>query len=241
MKLIVFDIGGVCAHFRKFYTNSSSLSYSIPSRTTVAGIIAAILGYERDSYYEIFSCSNLNIAIRKMSKTRKIMQSLNYMKATTTTELVCPKEHTQIPFELVVGDNGVKYRIYVSHKDDEIMRRLYESLKNKSSIYPPYLGAAPFCASFELIGTYEAEERIGDNNFVEISTVISQNNIADKGLKLVPGVSIFKDRMPREFGHGREIRETASYIYDENLNPLLVKVKYSYYVIKETGENILFM
>ena len=49
MKIIVFDIKGKFAHFRKFYTNSSSLTYGIPPRTAICGILAAILGLERDS------------------------------------------------------------------------------------------------------------------------------------------------------------------------------------------------
>jgi CRISPR-associated protein Cas5h len=78
MDIIIFEISGKFAHFRKFYTNSSSLSYSVPSRTTVEGIIAAILGLERDTYYEKLSLDNCKIAIEKVNKTRKINQSLNY-------------------------------------------------------------------------------------------------------------------------------------------------------------------
>lgn len=66
MKIIIFELWGKFAHFRKFYTNSSSLSYSVPPRTTIEGIIAAILGYERDSYYEKFNPDNLYVAVRKV-------------------------------------------------------------------------------------------------------------------------------------------------------------------------------
>ncbi len=112
MKVIVFDLYGKFAHFRKFYTNSSSLSYSIPPRTTIEGMIGALLGYDRDSYYEILGADKLKIAVKKMSKTRKIMQSLNYIKADSPGKLKFPKEHTQIPFEILVGDEIIKYRIY---------------------------------------------------------------------------------------------------------------------------------
>ncbi len=65
MKITVFDLYGKFAHFRKFYTNSSSLTYLIPPRTTIEGIIAALLGYERDSYYDVLSVDKLNIAVKK--------------------------------------------------------------------------------------------------------------------------------------------------------------------------------
>lgn len=241
MKIIIFDVYGICAHFRKFYTNSSSLSYSIPPRTAISGLIAAIMGYQRDSYYDILSSDKFDIAVRKMSKTRKIVQSLNYMKVTSTNELINPKEHTQIPFEIVTGDQGVKYRIYVKHERTEFMDKLYSILKSKTPAYPPYFGAAPFNANFTLVGIFNVEKCTENNSFKEITTVIDQDYLADKGLKLVPGISLFKDRMPRDFGTGREIKETASYIYDGNLNPLSIKVKGNCFTIKETGENILFM
>ncbi|MBC7076121.1 MAG: CRISPR-associated protein Cas5, partial [Syntrophomonadaceae bacterium] len=76
MKVLIFDIKGRFAHFRKIYTNSSSLSYTLPPRTTVMGMIAAILGRERDTYYEEFNSQNMDIAVQKINPTRKIMQSL---------------------------------------------------------------------------------------------------------------------------------------------------------------------
>lgn len=64
MKFLVFDLKGKFAHFRKFYTNSSSLSYLVPPRTVIEGMVAAILGFERDSYYDMFSAENLLVAVQ---------------------------------------------------------------------------------------------------------------------------------------------------------------------------------
>ena len=112
MRGVVFDIEGNFAHFRKIYTNSSSLSYTVPPRTTIQGIIAAILGYERDSYYSYMD-ENLNISVKKNYPTYKMTQTLNYIKAESTGELVRPKNHTQIPFEVISAKPKVSYRIYV--------------------------------------------------------------------------------------------------------------------------------
>ena len=65
MRGVIFDIESKYAHFRKVYTNSSSLTYSVPPRTTLEGIIAAILGYERDTYYKMLDSSSVNIAVKK--------------------------------------------------------------------------------------------------------------------------------------------------------------------------------
>ena len=55
-KILIFDIKGPMAHFRKFYTNSSSLSYLFPPRTVVAGIIAGILGLPSERFEKKKKC-----------------------------------------------------------------------------------------------------------------------------------------------------------------------------------------
>jgi CRISPR-associated protein Cas5h len=64
MKLLQFDIYGRLAHFRKFYSNVTSLSYYFPPRNTIIGMIGSILGMQRDSYYGILSDNKLGVAIR---------------------------------------------------------------------------------------------------------------------------------------------------------------------------------
>jgi CRISPR-associated protein, Cas5h family len=73
-KVLVFDIKGPMAHFRKYYTNSSSLSYLFPPRTVVVGLIAGLLGLpserhtkeKRDIYYEKFDEKRCLVAVSKI-------------------------------------------------------------------------------------------------------------------------------------------------------------------------------
>ncbi|KPA09783.1 CRISPR-associated protein Cas5 domain protein, partial [Candidatus Magnetomorum sp. HK-1] len=39
LKILSFRLNGRFAHFRKFYTNSSSLSYFVPPRTAIIGML----------------------------------------------------------------------------------------------------------------------------------------------------------------------------------------------------------
>jgi CRISPR-associated protein Cas5h len=55
MKVLVFDVWGEFGHFRKHYTTTSPLTYSIPPRTAIAGMIAAIEGFGKDEYLQYFS------------------------------------------------------------------------------------------------------------------------------------------------------------------------------------------
>jgi len=242
MRVIIFDLQGKFAHFRKFFTTSSSLSYSVPPRTTIAGLIAAILGRERDSYYAEFASDKLQIAVRKMGKTRKFMQTLNYIKATSTKDLIAPKLHTQIPFEIVTGEPGVHYRVYVAHQNVELLDEIYERVCKSKYIYPPYLGVAPFAAHLTPIAQSEAQP-IETKDYIPVSTVIRQDYIAADGIKIEDASCLLKEKMPTDFDAGRCIKSVNSYIYDENGRVINIKPNCAVRQIQYAGvtENILFL
>lgn len=242
MEVLVFDISGRMAHFRKFYTNSSSLSYSIPPRTTLEGLIAAILGLERDSYYDDMSSDKLNIGVKLLQPIKRIMQSLNYRKATGSKALITPEGPTQIPFEILTSDNGVSYRIYVSCKDESIMKELERRIREHKYVYPPYLGAAPFNCRIEYVGLFHAQE-VELEDFCEISTVVSQMCIADRGIRLEDEeISLIKEKMPRDFEPERRVKKAEGYIFEQNGKPLSIKVKKGLFKLdNDEKEYIMFL
>ena len=78
-KVIELKVSGKFAHFRKFYTNSSSLSYLIPPKTVVIGLLASILEFERDSYYDVFNDLFISVLIPRGFQIRKQFYSVNYL------------------------------------------------------------------------------------------------------------------------------------------------------------------
>lgn len=243
MNLLVFDISGKFAHFRKYYTNSSSLTYSFPPRTTLCGIISAIMGYERDSYYEVFSPEKAHIALRIVSQNRKILQTVNYMKIEQTSHFFKPKDHTQIPFEIITSEDNVKYRIYFSHEDYNIMEELKVRLKEKSYVYAPYLGAAPFSCSIEHIKINEAQE-VENHEYTDISSVINMKLIKNGDIDLShKDISLMRERMPRTIGQNRVTEEVEPYIFEIHGRTLNIKIGkvISIDYGNEEKENIAFM
>ncbi|OFI05279.1 CRISPR-associated protein Cas5 [Clostridium acetireducens DSM 10703] len=223
MDIIIFDMVGKFAHFRKYYTNSSSLSYSVPPRTSIIGTIAAILGYERDSYYEKLNRENFNVALRKISKNRRLMQTLNYMKMTTASHITEPKEHTQIPFEIITEDSNVIYRIYVSHKDKKIMDEIERRLIEKKYYYSPYMGAAPFSCNLKFIDRVNGQ--VSQEEEISISSIIKSDYICEKGINFFQNdFSLLRERMPSDFNKNREIKSVDSYIFDDSGKDIQVKL-----------------
>jgi len=258
-KLLIFDIKGPAAHFRKFYTNSSSLSYTFPPRTTITGLIAGMLGKARDSYYEEFSSERCKIAVSIRTPVRKIMQTINYVRTKSLGELNLSAGHTQIPLEIVLpsGNSEIfKYRIYFYHIASIFSEFSEKILQNGQFVYPPYLGISEFTAEVNFVDFIKQDkiEKFSDSSAaVEIATAVNVSQISKGGLIFDQnsGVTLqyVKERMPLEFDSERKLKRAASFIYEKSHNKAKLKIKGNYYRIsyldpveeKEVTENIAFM
>jgi len=246
-KFLVFDIMGPMAHFRKYYTNSSSLSYIVPPRTVIIGLIAGILGIpsekytklKKEVYYEKFSQDNCFLAVSNKTKVRKIMQTVNYLKVTRISHVNGSGGGTQIPLEILLSENNpeVVYRVYFSHKDENIHNFLKRRLISNMFVYPPYLGLTEFLASIKYIGEGEAEKNLKDE--LEIASVCKLREVeldfSDNERQYIT------EKMPTGFLNDRTPLEPAEYISEINGNCIKVKrtVNSACYSIKYFDSDIL--
>lgn len=257
-SLLIFDVWGKMAHFRKYYTNSSSLSYSFPPPTTLVGMIAGILGYERDSYYEKFSMDKVKIAVKINNRVRKTMQTVNHVRTKSFSEFNGSGGHTQVPFELILPtDNRISYRIYFAHKDKEIVKNLKRRVEEKKYIYPPYMGASEFIAITEFVDFIKDDsiEFNKTDDYVNISTTANMMNLEERGLLLTNhdgyAYKYYKEKMVREFNKNRKPREISYYITEQNGKNIYAKLNSGHYEVKyresietkivDRVENIVFL
>ena len=77
MQLLAFDVWGDYAHFKKRYATSSPLTHSIPSKPTILGLIAAILGFRRNEYQSKFKEYDSKIALQILNPIKKTRISIN--------------------------------------------------------------------------------------------------------------------------------------------------------------------
>ncbi len=213
--LLIFDLIGTIGHFRKFYTNSSSLSYAFPTRTTVTGILAGILGLEKDSYYETFSLESCSIAISIRSPIRKLIQSVNYIQTEKTTEnFIGFKGGTQIPIEWIVPipeSDLLRYRVYVTHSEklEEISRAV------EQPYYPPYLGLTECPGYIDLVGWLEPDDwqLISQGKPQDFVTLIPTDKI-NGALELSEDTQVLKEKIPLDFFANRRIKAVKDIIYE---------------------------
>jgi CRISPR-associated protein Cas5h len=230
--LIVFDLSGYFAHFRKHFSTTSSLSYTFPPRTTLCGIIAGILGYNRDEYYEVFSSENCRIGLQVMKPVRRLLQVVNYLM--TDKESISFFKRTfrwldkpaQIRLELITADeripSEVHYRIFFHHEDADLMESLEDNMLSGKFYYPPSLGTANNLATIRYIGNVETEifQPSGD---IYVSTVIPLSVV--KSIEPEKGLRIHREELvPADFFKDRTLRRIESYIYEETGKPIKVRI-----------------
>lgn len=229
-KVIVFDIWGDYAHFRRGYTTTSPLTYPFPTRTVLSGTLAAILGLPRDSYYDLFRKENSAFALQILNPIKKIRFTQNLIDTKTGFYLWDNRgQRTQIPFEYL---KDPKFRIYtwVKKKFDELV----VLLEKHKSFYTPYLGISECIANFDYVGIFDAESKGADDDIVEIYSTIKKDN--DIAIMPEPGKKYGRIKIPGFMGNNRVVQEFLEIIYEEDGKTIKIS-KGRYYKVKGLKEN----
>ncbi len=247
-ELLIFDIKGEYGHFRKYNTTTSPLTYSIPTRTAIAGILGAILGMEReirDGVYpegaepvqEFFSKERSDIAVQIMRPVKKENIGFNLINTKTTFYDLTRAGRTQIEFELV---KDVHYRIYLSMADEQKFEELTERIQNKQHHFTPYLGLAQFTAQIDFIQRATATKVASNREFAEIITAVNMSKLqGEPPVEFQREFFYSANNMPIAMNRDREVLEYSEVLIEKNGNPLRVRVS-DYYTADGVG-NILFL
>lgn len=197
-------------HFRKPYSNVSSLTYPFPPRPAVAGLLGAILGINKDDISEFSQDKNMKVGIENEKGIKTITHVTNFrqdssgnvdysIKISRKEKLSKPLKRipasntaTQIPMELL---RDPSYILYVNLTDG--MRELKYRLKNERSVYTPCMGLSEFLAKLEYISD-DVATLLGPGDR-EISTVIAKDDcsLLFKKITSDKGQNIQELRVPR--------------------------------------------
>lgn len=166
-RCLSLTVRGPWGHFRRIEGNVVKQTYRVIPRTTVAGLFAAVLGIERDGYYELFGPERSAIAIEPLCELRTInipmntlstaagdMWSLN-SRGKISLKLPNPtKLRQQHNYEVLVEP---AYRIDVALANEERYDQLHEMLAAGKSHYIPSLGLSEHLAEIEFHGEFSVE------------------------------------------------------------------------------------
>ncbi|KYC44491.1 MAG: CRISPR-associated protein [Candidatus Methanofastidiosum methylothiophilum] len=221
MDLLAFDIWGDYAHFKKRYATTSPLTHSIPSKPTVMGLIAAILGFNRDEYQSIFKEYDSKIALQILNPIKKTRLSLNLINTKSEYLISSPmmnyyKQHTILNFEFI---KDPKYRIYFFTKNNELYEQLKELLINHKTVYTPYLGLSELICNFSYVNEYNFK-KLNSQEFQHITSIVPINK--SKIGRLIKKIEPEEDKkysiesIPSFINAEREVEEYVEVIIEES-------------------------
>jgi len=250
-KILVFDVWGDYAHFRRYYTTTSSLSFPIPPRTALCGLIGAIIGLEKEGndYLKYFPTESAHIALRLINPIKKtiIAENLINTKNARGPGMNLIKNiggRIPIRFEFLKDQ---KYRIYFYYTDvaDGLYQKLKYNLINHKTKYTPCLGLSENIANFKFIGEFKINILHCKNEYVSIDTVLPLQKISEKdGIMFERKGEYFSIRVPVELNTERVVTKYGDIIFDRNGRPIKAKLREPVIVISNVdgrSENIVFI
>ncbi|MHA1380949.1 MAG: CRISPR-associated protein Cas5 [Candidatus Helarchaeota archaeon] len=181
-SVLVFDVKGDFGFFRIPETTRAPVSYPF-TRTSIVGIIGAIIGLKRNSYWSNNNpLANSNIAIELMNDIIHSTLMINYTHTRNTISV----QNIQTSITSWSSDfrgfvtavrldtlRNIHYRIYFQAKND-LYNRVKKAIKNSEFVYPPYLGHANLFADIEYIGEYPL---LNNDDREKIDTVIASSQL----------------------------------------------------------------
>jgi CRISPR-associated protein Cas5h len=251
-QVLIFDVESEYGHFRKFNTTTSPLTYSIPTRPAIAGLIGAILGIEREvsaenfregvtPVAELFTKEKASFAVQIINPTKKVNIGFNLLDTEkTASSFFNVKQRTQIEFELL---KNPKFRIYVSLRDSILFSTLVEKVQLNQAHFTPYLGLSQFTASTKFIRIVNVSKS-QSAEFQEVLTAVNLNNAdADNPIEfdytVNSGFKYTSDTMPIVMQANRIVTEYSEVILETSGKPIKVKSDNIFY-LEDIG-NIIFL
>jgi len=264
MEILSFKISGKMAHFRKYYANNTAFSFSIPPRTALMGIVAAAMGWAKDSYYEDLASENIQFGIRVLNPLKKSFHRLNFLSIKSTGDMAKNWSsdfrgeggRIQTPFEVItawdIAKGDVSYQVFLKFRDEG--KSVYESVKThlleKEPVYNITLGTANFTARLSNIQIFKGSqiEAVNPEGYVQMHSALPVEMVEDLKFDKEEYENynfVEEDMLPGDFkaNGNREVRKMNRLLFSITPHPLRVKLNSSYFVLKsETGElNIQFM
>ncbi len=238
MNVIVFDIWGDYGHFKKFHTTASPLTFSFPPPTAVIGIVAAILGMDKVSYWENFSSDNTRVAVRIIRPVKKIRTGINVIETKSAGPMFNRiKQRSQIKYEYL---KDAHYRIFFSHDDLSLMQQLQGMLCEHKSKYTLSLGTAQMLAGFSYVGKYEAQ-KVADDDYVQVDSVFPLEENQKEDSKIIifeENRQYTKEIVSTRMNTNREVLVYKTVLFDMNASSITSRVDG---IVKVGDENVVFM
>ncbi len=224
-----FTVSSDWGHFKRVGRSVTKQTYRMPPRTTVAGMLAAIVGADRDTYYEVFGSDNAAIAITPLSDIRTVnipTVGLGTDPGQDVTETAGSHySNYSVTYQDTTKDRQIhgyevladpSYRIDVALEDEAFYTDLRQHLEEGTSVYPPSLGKSEYLATIDDVETGQTPEPVDTDGQIDVDSVVP-GSLSEAIPQ--PGVTYGIERSPavmeRTAGGGRRTTRFDDYVYTQ--------------------------
>jgi len=233
MELISFRLSGRFAHFLRAETSASALSYPVPPRTTILGILGAVLGLSKDKPQIDLEPASIAIAGRfpkthwhraKFRKDPPVPLSYTIKKTQKVDINTRPEKATLILQEWLFNPT---YVVWISIPKPHYIE-LKSRLSEKQWHFTPSLGLSEMMVDIEYLGSLECSS-LPEGTYDVQSVFQKKKGTVDVEQIFERELSVQLLRMPRSVTPER-IFSHSVYIAERESKPIPVKTDQAYRV-----------
>lgn len=244
MELINFRLSGRFAHFLRAEASASALSYPVPPRTVILGILGAVLGLSKDEPQLVLEPANIAISGKlpkthwhraKFRKDPPASLPCLIKKTQKADRNTVPEKATLILQEWLFNPD---YTIWVS-LPEPYHTKLEGRLNKRQWYFTPSLGLSEMMADIEYLGSKEPTP-LPEGSY-DVSSVFPQgagslemDEIFERELVL------HSLQMPRSLTTNR-VFSHSTYFVESDARPVPVKTDQAYQAYKVNDRVVMFL
>lgn len=207
-----FDIRADYAHFKKYYTTMSPLTFPIPTGTAVRGMLGAILGIDKRECPEYFH--DVDISLRVLEPVHKVNIPINYLKTNSKQHFSRFEAHKPTNVEFL---KSPAFRLYIRTRNNDTYARLRAKLIKHESVYTLTMGISEALANYENVRELEVRDAV--KGLADIHSFIPQEWFTPDA-KTFEHKEIFAVKIPMKMKNDREVIEYREVLFERNGEPI---------------------
>lgn len=238
-RIIAFDLWGDYAHYKKIFATTTALTYPIPVKTSLYGLVGAIVGLDKgdNAYLKHFRAEDCRVGIKILRPLAFQRININLRAVFGSMKPTDNRKPTLMEFVYRPA-----YRIYVTHRNADLLSDLQGRLIEKRSVFTPCLGLANLLANFEWVGE-AAYTEVETKDYTAIHTVIPRRRLVrlNPSMAFTEGNRIIEiSQYALEMDEERNVLDRDDIILDQGGKPISAEVSfYSPFFANKTTENVI--
>jgi CRISPR-associated protein Cas5h len=229
-KALVFDLFGDYAHFRRYYTTMSPLTFSVPPGTALRGMLGAMLGIDKAVAPEYFH--DVELSLRVLKPIKKVNIPINNIQVKSPSDFSRYPAHKPTNIEFV---KDPAYRVYLRTNNEATYTALREKLSRHETVYSLCFGISEALANVEFVGEMDIY------NGTEITDSGVDSLVPLDYVKVLPQTGDFQcftEKLPMKMLNDREVIEYREFLFERTGARLMLDIPEA--VQLSNGERVVF-